>query len=82
MAVIVTAIEDWRSGTLRARRDAQTFLFDGDSDFNEVCARAGLDAATFRGKLMRIGSRVEMEGLWICPEVGAAPLQPEVAPIS
>jgi hypothetical protein len=29
-AVIVNAVEDWRSGSLRARREAQDFLFDND----------------------------------------------------
>jgi hypothetical protein len=26
-AVLVNAVEDWRGGTLRARREAQEFLF-------------------------------------------------------
>jgi hypothetical protein len=33
-AVVVKAVEDWRFGTMRARRDAQNFLFESDEDFN------------------------------------------------
>ena len=59
-AVIVKAVEDWRMGSLRARREAQRFLFEDDRDFYQVCARAGLDPMTFRRKLLRIGRRIEM----------------------
>ncbi|HKN61017.1 MAG TPA: hypothetical protein VJW93_07565 [Candidatus Acidoferrales bacterium] len=61
-AVIVNAIEEWKAGTLRARRAAQTFLFDSDNDFNSVCACAGLDPSCLRSKLLKIGHRVEMQG--------------------
>jgi hypothetical protein len=61
-AVIVNAVQDWRYGTLRARREAQTFLFEDHADFENVCSRAGLDAESFRGKLLKIGRRIEMEG--------------------
>lgn len=61
-AVIVNAIEEWKAGTLRARRAAQYFLFETDDDFNSVCACAGLDPSHLRSKLLRIGHRVEMQG--------------------
>jgi hypothetical protein len=61
-AVIVNAIEEWKAGTLRARRAAQHFLFETDDDFNGVCACAGLDPSYLRSKLLKIGRRVEMEG--------------------
>jgi hypothetical protein len=60
-AVILNAIDDWRYGTLRARREAQTYLFEDHADFENVCARARLDAESFRGKLLKIGRRIEME---------------------
>ena len=66
-AVIVTAVEDWRSGSLRARREAQKFLFEDTADFEMVCASAGLDPATLRGRLLQIGKRVHMEGPYIQP---------------
>src|SRR5580692_12670343 len=58
-AVLINAVEDWRNGTLRARREAQTFLFDNDEDFAMVCNNAGLDFSDFRVRLLKIGRRVE-----------------------
>lgn len=46
-AVVVHAVEDWKTGTLRARREAQQFLFENSQDFELVCAGAGLDPETF-----------------------------------
>ena len=63
-AVVVMAVEDWRNGSLRARREAQRFLFDNDKDFLAVCASAGLDPGTLRAKLLKIGHRVEMANSW------------------
>jgi hypothetical protein len=61
-AVIVNAIEEWKVGTLKARRAAQTFLFESDHDFNRVCDGAGLDPGNLRSKLLKVGRRVEMQG--------------------
>jgi hypothetical protein len=67
-AVIVNAVEEWRGGTLRARREAQEFLFDSDADFEMVCAGAGLNAEDFRRRLLKIGRRIEMEGALQLPK--------------
>ncbi len=61
-AVVVTAVEDWRSGSLRARRDAQKFLFENTQDFEMVCAGAGLDPNDMRSRLLKIGRLVETHG--------------------
>jgi len=66
-AVIVKAVEDWRMGSLRARREAQKFLFEDDRDFFQVCASAGLDPALFRSKLLKVGRRIEMQGPYLNP---------------
>jgi hypothetical protein len=66
-AVITRAVEDWRMGTLRARREAQRFLFEDDNDFNRVCAGAGLDPGSFRVQLLRIGNKIAMSGPWAHP---------------
>ena len=66
-SVIVKAVEDWQTGTLRARREAQKFLFEDQADFAEVCALAGLDPESFRAKLLKIGRRIEMQGPWVNP---------------
>lgn len=63
-AVIVMAVEDWRNGSLRSRREAQSFLFD-NTDFQSVCASAGLDPATLRARLLKIGQRVHMHGPYL-----------------
>jgi hypothetical protein len=63
-AVVVMAVEDWRNGSLRSRREAQRFLFDDDKDFTAVCASAGLEPSSLRAKLLKIGHRVEMQNSW------------------
>lgn len=64
-AVIVMAVEDWRNGTLKARRAAQSFLFEDKSDFHDVCGCAGLDPDTLRARLVKIGKKVQMEGPYV-----------------
>ncbi|MFY9691702.1 MAG: hypothetical protein WA369_08235 [Candidatus Acidiferrales bacterium] len=64
IAVVTRALEDWRTGTLRERREAQRFLFDDDQDFGRVCAGAGFDPASLRAQLSKIGRRISMEGPW------------------
>jgi hypothetical protein len=66
-AVIVHAVEDWQKGTLRARREAQEFLFEDTYDFQSVCASAGLDPTTLRARLLKIGKRVAMRGPYLHP---------------
>jgi hypothetical protein len=61
LAVIKQAVEDWRSGTLRARRSAEQFVFDQPGDFEMVCANAGLDANHLRSQLLRIGRKVAVD---------------------
>ena len=63
-AVIAMAVQDWRNGTLRARREAQVFLFERHSDFNSVCASAGLEPDTLRSRLVKIGKKVAMQGAY------------------
>jgi hypothetical protein len=58
-AVVVKAVEDWRLGTMRRRRDAQAFLFENDRDLETLCVRAGLDSTSLREKLLKIGRKLE-----------------------
>ncbi len=53
-AVLLKAVEDWRTGTLRARREAANFLFHDEQDFETVCTAAGLNPQYLRAKLSRI----------------------------
>src|ERR1700720_3042581 len=66
-AVVAMAVEDWRNGSLRARREAQSFLLDDNGDFQAVCADAGLDPAPLRAPLLKIGQRVHMPGPYLHP---------------
>ena len=52
-AVLATTVEDWLSGRLRSRRDAEVFLFQDQTDFPTVCHAAGVDPSTFRSRLLR-----------------------------
>jgi hypothetical protein len=61
-AVVVNAVEDWKTGTLRARREAQQFLFENQQDFELVCAGAGLDPGDIRSRLLKIGHMIDFDG--------------------
>jgi hypothetical protein len=71
-AVLVSAVEDWCNGNLRRRRNAQEFLFDSAADFQTVCARAGVEPASFQTRLRKLGKIVEMNSM-------LAPFTPPVA---
>lgn len=64
IAVLMVAVEDWRNGSLRIRREAQRFLFEDHSDFEAVCSSAGIDPNGFRSGLLRIGKKIAMQGIW------------------
>jgi hypothetical protein len=53
-AVIVTTIQEWISGTLRSKRQAEEYLFQDQRDFPAVCQSAGMDADVLRAKLNRL----------------------------
>jgi hypothetical protein len=53
-AVIVTAIQEWISGPLRSKRQAEEYLFQDQKDFPAVCQSAGLDPERLRTKLHRL----------------------------
>jgi hypothetical protein len=50
-AVIVTTIQEWISGPLRSKRQAEEYLFQDQKDFPVVCQSAGMDADRLRAKL-------------------------------
>jgi hypothetical protein len=53
-AVILKTIEEWISGPLRRRREAEEFLFNNKSDFQLVCQSAGLNAESLRTRLSKL----------------------------
>jgi hypothetical protein len=56
-AVLVTTIQEWISGPLRAKRQAEQYLFMDQKDFPIVCQSAGMDAERLREKLKRLQLR-------------------------
>jgi hypothetical protein len=60
-AVLVLAVEDWRQGSMRKRRDAERFLFEEEKNFQHVCASAGLDPNDIRRRLLKVGRRSHLE---------------------
>jgi len=66
-AVLVKAVEDWRFGTMRCRREAQQFLFESEQDFHMVCANAGLDPSSLRARLLQIGKKLDPHVRFVHP---------------
>ena len=60
-AVVVRTIQDWMSGPLRQKRQAESYLFDRNTDFARVCESAGLNADDLRARLTKIDSRLHPE---------------------
>ena len=53
-AVILSAVEDWVSGGMRTKREAEAYLFDDQSDFPRVCESAGMNVERLRSRLKRL----------------------------
>ena len=56
-AVIATTVEEWVSGPLRRRREAEQFLFSDNQDYQTVCYSAGINPENLRDRLEKIRSR-------------------------
>jgi hypothetical protein len=56
-AVILSAVEDWVSGGLRTKREAEVFLFEDHVDFPLVCESAGMDVDRLRSRLKKLRDR-------------------------
>ena len=52
-AVIARTIQEWVSGPLQLKREAEKYLFGNDKDFVLVCESAGMDAGRLRAGLLR-----------------------------
>jgi len=57
VAVLLQAVEDWRSDRISTQREAEKFLFHNHADFETVCAGAGIEASSFRARLSRFRVR-------------------------
>ena len=56
-AVILHAVEDWVSGGLRTKREAELYLFEDQVDFPRVCESAGMDVSRLRSRLKKLRDR-------------------------
>ena len=55
-AVLLQALEDWQSGNMRRRKEAEKFLFESSEDFSRVCRAAGLDPTGVLSRLRRMSN--------------------------
>ena len=53
-AVIASTVEEWVSGPLRRKREAEQFLFSDNQDFQTVCSSAGINPEDLRRRLEKI----------------------------
>ena len=56
-AVIARTIQEWISGPVRQKRQAEHYLFDDNTDFGVVCQSAGFDPDHLRARLTKIRGR-------------------------
>jgi hypothetical protein len=56
-AVIASTVEEWVSGPLRKKREAEQFLFTDNQDFQTVCYSAGINPENLRARLEVIRTR-------------------------
>lgn len=53
-AVIARTVEEWVSGPMNSRREAEEYLFGESEDFKHVCRAAGLNPEALQSKLKRL----------------------------
>ncbi len=71
-AVLVTTIEEWVSGPLRRRREAEQFLFANSRDFQLVCESAGMNAENLRSRLEKLRNKSELPNRFRARRVASA----------
>ena len=62
-AVIARTIQEWISGPLSRRRQAEQYLFDDNKDFPLVCGSARIDSGDLRERLALLRGHVIPEYL-------------------
>ena len=63
-AVLLQALEDWKSCNLRRRSEAEKFFFHSGSDFETVCRGAGLNPSSVISKLQKMKTTVQQQQPW------------------
>ncbi len=62
-AVIASTVEEWVSGPLRKKREAEQFLFCDNMDYQTVCYSAGINPGDLRSRLEKIRLRQSTDTL-------------------
>lgn len=60
-AVLASTVQEWISGPLRKKREAEQFLFEDNDDYRLVCCSAGIDPSHFRNRLAKLRSGTNLE---------------------
>jgi hypothetical protein len=55
--VIARTIQDWLSKPLRAKREAERYLFENSADLSWVCESAGIEVEKLRNCLNKVRGR-------------------------
>ena len=62
-AVIARTIQEWISGPLTRKREAERYLVDDNRDFRLVCGSAGIDSGELRARLTPLRGHARPEYL-------------------
>jgi hypothetical protein len=62
-AVLACTVQEWISGPLRKKREAEQFLFEDNDDYAVVCSSAGIDPAHFRNRLEKLRNGANLQAL-------------------
>src|SRR3984893_18116962 len=75
--VIARTIQDWLSGPLRPKREAERYLFENSVDLSSVCESAGIDLLKLRTCLNKVRGRTLEDVLGRCRMSDVLLSQPE-----
>jgi hypothetical protein len=59
--VIARTIQDWLSKPLRAKREAERYLFENSADLSSVCESAGINVGQLRMCLNKVRGRTLLD---------------------
>ena len=59
--VIARTIQDWISGPLGSKCEAERYLFENSADLSSVCSSAGIDVSRLRMCLNKVRSRTPLD---------------------
>jgi hypothetical protein len=60
-AVLLQALDDWKSSNIRLKTSAERFFFQSSTDFSQVCRSAGLAPESVVSRLQRMSTLARQE---------------------